>query len=154
MTGVRIVHHSSRRDARGRSVAFGDLPFRHLRAPRELHAATLVRDAVRGNHLHRERTEILVLCAAGPWSLHWDDDAEGAVYRCEFPGDAITLVEVSPGCSHAVVNHSDEELVLFAASSDAYVPGSGETVGREVFPAVDRETFHVEPPADVNVEGD
>ena len=154
MSRVRVSTLSSRRDARGVSVAFGTRPFDFVPTPRDMHVATVVRDAVRGNHLHRDRSELLILRAEGPWMLRWDESEDGPVRECRFSGASVVMVEVDPGCSHAVVNLADTELVLVSISSGTYEAASGETVSREVYPAPQRETFHVEPPRDVNASDD
>ena len=70
----------------------------------DMHVATIEPGAVRGNHYHAERREVLVIMAADRWSLHWDEGADTPARQREFTDPGAVLVTVPPGMSHAIRN--------------------------------------------------
>jgi dTDP-4-dehydrorhamnose 3,5-epimerase-like enzyme len=87
-----------------------------------MHLASTGAQAVRGNHYHVSKREIILVLPGAAWSFHWDEGEGAAVQHRNFSGDAAVLVQVSPGCSHAVRNESSTVLWLLTCSSETYDP--------------------------------
>lgn len=102
--GVRITELDARRDARG--SAFGvPLPFANIG---ECHIATIRPAAVRGNHFHARRREVLVVLYTDRWTLAWDDGQRA------FEGSGAVLVEIEPLTAHAVRNDGSADLQILS----------------------------------------
>jgi mannose-6-phosphate isomerase-like protein (cupin superfamily) len=96
----------------------------------DMHLASTVPGAVRGNHYHLRRREAIVILPGTAWSLHWDEGDGTTPQHRAFPGGSAVLVLVSPGSSHAVRNDGESSLWLVACSSEPYDPT--ETVTRKI----------------------
>ncbi len=114
------------RDARGYVVEPldpGELP-----GQRNFHLVVCEPGAVRANHFHRERTEILVVC--GPALVRW---REGDVLR-DFdvpPGEAWRFT-FPPGTPHAVRNTGSEPGILLSFGSHPLDPASPDVIREEL----------------------
>ncbi len=96
----------------------------------DMHLASTMPGAVRGNHYHLRRREAIVLLPGVNWSLHWNEGEGSAPQHRAFDGSLAVIVLVPPGASHAVRNDGDGALWLVAISSETYDPG--ESVSRKV----------------------
>lgn len=79
----------------------------------EMHVVSLEPGAVRGNHVHPETTEWMLLCG-GPMVVSWRADAgsEEAVIN----GASPALLEIPPGVAHAVRSDADRVVYLLCWS--------------------------------------
>jgi dTDP-4-dehydrorhamnose 3,5-epimerase-like enzyme len=117
-------------DARGSSFTLPAEALDFLGRVADMHLASTLPGAIRGNHYHTRKREAIVFLPGAAWSLHWDNgDATPPQHR-SFDGACAVLVLISPGCSHAVRNDGTSPLWLVAGSSEAYDPS--ETVARKV----------------------
>lgn len=118
----------------GRGSSFG--PPAELFAQRfplgDVHLATIVPGAVRGNHYHLRRRELLAVMATGPWSLHWDSGADTPVRARMFDGTRAVLVTVPIGASHAVRNEGPSVLHLIGLTDGPYDPQQPDAYSRPV----------------------
>jgi hypothetical protein len=69
----------------------------------EMHLVTARRGAVRGDHLHERRRELILVRAAGPWELAWRVPG-GDTARRTFREPGAVLLAVEPGTILAVVS--------------------------------------------------
>lgn len=106
---VRITSIAARTDIRGSSFGV-DLPFPTVA---ECHVATIRPGAVRGNHFHERRRELLVVLYADRWTLLWDEGEGTPVQSRAFEGTGAVLMEADPFCAHAVRNDGARELQIF-----------------------------------------
>jgi oxalate decarboxylase/phosphoglucose isomerase-like protein (cupin superfamily) len=117
---LSVIELSDTGDGRGRS--FGPPP--ELFAQRfplgDLHLSTIVPGAVRGNHYHLQRRELLAIMATEPWSLHWDSGEGTPVQSRTFDGRRAVLVTIPIGSSHAVRNDGTATLHLFGLTDGPY----------------------------------
>ena len=97
---------------------------------KDIHLASSVPGAVRGNHYHLHKREAIILFPGASWSLHWDEGEGTPIQRRSFDGSGAVLLLVSPECSHAVRNDGTTLLWLVACSSEAYDPA--QIVARKV----------------------
>jgi oxalate decarboxylase/phosphoglucose isomerase-like protein (cupin superfamily) len=117
-------------DIRGFSFTLPSAAVDFLKHVSDLHLASIVPGAVRGNHYHLRRREAIVVLPGSAWSLHWDEGEGLPAQHHNFPGSGAMLVLVSPDSSHAVRNDGEGLLWLVACSSETYDPA--ESVVRKV----------------------
>lgn len=117
-------------DERGSSFTVPAEVLAFLGRVADVHIATIVAGAVRGNHFHLRRKEAIVVVHRTEWRLHWDDGESTAVSKREFREGGAEVILVDPGNAHAVQNTGPEPLLIAAFSSEEYDPG--ETVARKI----------------------
>jgi oxalate decarboxylase/phosphoglucose isomerase-like protein (cupin superfamily) len=100
----------------------------------DMHIATIEPGAVRGNHYHAVRREILVVMAMDRWSLHWDEGADTAVRRRNFDGPGAVLITVPIGMSHAIRNDGTVPIRMVGLSDGPYDPDRPDAYSRIVVP--------------------
>ena len=106
---VRVTPVVARTDNRGSSFGI-DVPFASVG---ECHVATIRPGAMRGNHYHEQRRELLVVLYADRWTLLWDEGEATPVQSRTFEGSGAVLMEADPFCAHAVRNDGAKELQVF-----------------------------------------
>jgi oxalate decarboxylase/phosphoglucose isomerase-like protein (cupin superfamily) len=84
-----------------------------------VHVASLAPGAVRGNHVHPDSAEY-VLVWGGRAELAWES-ADGGLAVDKVGQDQLVVYEIPPGVAHAVTNTGDTEIYLMA-----YYFGPGE----------------------------
>jgi predicted RNase H-like nuclease len=127
--GVLVTSLAARADARGSSFNL-HLPFGEVG---ECHIATVRPGAVRGNHYHPRRRELLAVLYSDRWTLLWDDGEGTAVQSRTFAGSGAVLMDADPLCAHAVRNDGAADLQLFVLGDV-----SDETFRRELTPPLTR----------------
>lgn len=127
---VRISELRNSGDARGFSFTAPAEGLAFVGRMSDVHLASTLPGAVRGNHYHLRRREAIVVLPGARWSFHWDEDETNGPQHREFEGSSAVLILISPGASHAVRNDGNEPLWLVAISSETYDPA--ESVTRKV----------------------
>jgi oxalate decarboxylase/phosphoglucose isomerase-like protein (cupin superfamily) len=127
---IQISELANTGDIRGFSFTAPSGALAFLGRVADMHLASTVPGAVRGNHYHLRRREAIVILPGTAWSLHWDEGEGMAAQHRSFDGGSAVLVLVSPGNSHAVRNEGATPLWLVACSSEPYDPT--ESVTRKV----------------------
>ena len=105
---VRVAPLAPRTDARGSSFGV-DLAFENIS---ECHVATVRPGAIRGNHFHTRRREVLVVMYADRWTLLWDEGEGTPMQSRAYEGSGAIVMEVDPLCAHAVRNDGARDLHL------------------------------------------
>lgn len=119
-------------DARGSS--FG-IPAELLKDPfpvADIHVAAIEPGAVRGNHYHAVRREILIVMADDRWSLHWDDGDGTEVRRRDFTGPGTVAITIPLGASHAIRNDGSATLRMMGLTDGPYDPERPDAYRRMV----------------------
>jgi dTDP-4-dehydrorhamnose 3,5-epimerase-like enzyme len=127
---VRVWDVPDSGDRRGNSFTLPAQALQFVGTVRDVHMASMVPGAVRGNHYHTRRREAIVVLCGAPWSLYWDEGAGTNVEKLSFEEAGATLILVSPGASHALRNDGEQEMSIVAFSSEMYDPA--ETVARKL----------------------
>jgi oxalate decarboxylase/phosphoglucose isomerase-like protein (cupin superfamily) len=127
---IRISELGNYGDARGFSFSPPGEALNFIGNIADMHLASTAPGAVRGNHYHLHKQEIVIVLPGSAWSLHWDEGEDTDTQRRTFDGRTAVLVLISPGCSHAVRNDGTVPLWLVACSSEAYDPAT--VVARKV----------------------
>jgi dTDP-4-dehydrorhamnose 3,5-epimerase-like enzyme len=117
---IKITELKNGGDARGFSFTLPAAALEVLGNVADMHLASTGPKSVRGNHYHVSKREIIVVLPGATWSLHWDEGEGTAAQQRNFKGENAVLVQVSPGCSHAVRNEDSVVLWLFTCSSETY----------------------------------
>jgi mannose-6-phosphate isomerase-like protein (cupin superfamily) len=129
-TKIQITELNNGGDVRGLSFTAPAEALAFLGRMADVHLASTMPRAVRGNHYHLRRREAMVVLPGPKWSLHWDEGQASAARHREFDGRSAVLLLVSPGASHAVRSDGHAPLWLVAISSERYDPA--ESVRRKV----------------------
>jgi oxalate decarboxylase/phosphoglucose isomerase-like protein (cupin superfamily) len=128
---VEILELSSQGDERG--VSFSDQMWKtFLQRVKDIHIATIRPGAVRGNHYHRERREVLFVMYFDDWSFHWEAEAGGSFLQRRFRGSGCVTITVEPEISHAVRNDGRVDLFMVGVSDANYDPRKPDAYRREV----------------------
>jgi dTDP-4-dehydrorhamnose 3,5-epimerase-like enzyme len=125
-----VEHLPGKVEERGLSVSVLGEYLRAMGPVEDVHIAAIRPGAVRGNHFHTRKQEIIAIAYQGPWSLHWDCGAGTERRRQEFRGAGGVVVRPPLGWSHAIRNDGDADLWIVALSDRAFDPG--EAVSRQV----------------------
>jgi dTDP-4-dehydrorhamnose 3,5-epimerase-like enzyme len=127
---IRIVELGNTGDGRGFSFTAPAEALDFVGRVADLHLASTAPGAVRGNHYHLRKREVIILLPGTAWSLRWDEGEGTPVQHRRFDGSSAVMVLVLPGVSHAVRNDGETPLWLVACSSEPYDPT--QTVARKV----------------------
>ncbi|RSM73154.1 hypothetical protein DMB66_03750 [Actinoplanes sp. ATCC 53533] len=119
-------------DARGSSHSVPAEVFAEGFGLADMHIAAIEPGAVRGNHFHLARREILVVIAADRWSLHWDDGAGTPAQRRSFAGPGVVLIRVPIGASHAIRNDGAVAMRMVGLTDGPYDPDQPDVFPRPV----------------------
>jgi dTDP-4-dehydrorhamnose 3,5-epimerase-like enzyme len=119
---IQISALSDDGDQRGFSFTLPDEALQFLDGVEDIHIAAILPGAVRGNHFHQRRREILLFQYVGEWSFHWDNGPNTPTQHRSFQGAGTMLIKILPGASHAVRNDGAQTLTLMAACSEPYDP--------------------------------
>lgn len=123
MSGIRITELEPHEDGRGESLRVPVECLAGFGAVREMHAVTIVKGAVRGNHAHPHRAEMMVVRPAGPWTLAWRIPPVSDVSRRRFDGTRVLVLNVDAGIFHALRNDAQEPMSIVSFSDGALAKG-------------------------------
>jgi UDP-2-acetamido-2,6-beta-L-arabino-hexul-4-ose reductase len=100
------------------------------------HVATVKPGAVRGNHLHPEGTEVIVLFGSEALLSYVED---GTSRQALVEADSAVVVTIPPGIPHAFRNTGEGDLVLLCFQSRAYDPDDPDRVAVPLLSAASPE---------------
>jgi dTDP-4-dehydrorhamnose 3,5-epimerase-like enzyme len=119
---IQISELNNNGDGRGFSFTMPSEALDFLGRVADMHLASTLPGAVRGNHYHLHKREAVTLLPGTAWSLHWDEGEGTPAHHRSFDGSSAVTVLISPGTSHAVRNDGESPLWLVACSSEPYDP--------------------------------
>jgi len=93
----------------------------------EVHMAEIEPGAVRGNHYHKSKKEVMVVWYADNWSFGWQSAEETKTKVKDFNGRGAMIVEIAPEAAHAIKNSGDEILRIIAFSDKRSDPRQPDT---------------------------
>ncbi|MGW6446398.1 polysaccharide biosynthesis C-terminal domain-containing protein [Lentzea sp. NPDC055074] len=129
---MRIVELDRSADDRGLSFSLPREQLGLIGAIQDVHIAEVRPGAVRGNHFHAHRDELIAVVHAGRWSVHWDTGEGTEVHSRSFDGSGAVAVVPPRGWAHAVRNDGDETMWIYVASDAAYDQGDPDATRRVV----------------------
>jgi len=126
---LSVLRLEDRDDGRGSAFYLPDEALRWLGGVEEMHVVTIRPGAIRGNHVHLRRREVIVVRSEGPWELGWrvPGGESEEVERRRFEEAQGVLLCVEPGVAHALKNLGERELVVASCSSGRFDPGAPDT---------------------------
>jgi UDP-2-acetamido-2,6-beta-L-arabino-hexul-4-ose reductase len=95
-----------------------------------VHLVTVKPGKIRGNHFHRKSKELLLIKHISSFRLHWME--QDTRRQRSFDGKGAVLVQIDPGCPHAVMNTGTAELTILSLQEHAYDPDSPDLVKVEL----------------------
>ena len=123
-------------DARGDSFSLGSLVGEALPRVGDAHLTTMLPGAIRGNHFHRDRQEVILVLYRDAWTFAWDSGEGTAMEERRFTGAGAVMIEVAPLCAHGVRNDGREPMVLLGMTDGAFDPVRPDSYVRRVIAAV------------------
>lgn len=118
-------------DSRGDSYYIPKEAIDFVGAVDEIHFATIVPGATRGNHYHTERREFIFLIFSDSWRLAWVLLGATDMTTQDFEGEGAVLIQVQPSVVHAIKNTGKSPIHLASFSNRRYNPQNPDTF-REV----------------------
>lgn len=129
---IKILEFDAGNDRRGWSFALDANSYVALPTTQHIHFASIRPLAVRGNHYHAVRNEIIVVFPGAPWELYWDTGASTAVNKRIFEGSKGVAVIVPLGWSHAIRNPGEVDICIASISDRLYTAEDPDTFRRSV----------------------
>lgn len=123
---LTVVHLEDRDDGRGFAFYLPSDAVEWLGTVREVHLVAARPGAIRGNHVHGRRREIILIRSAGPWELAWRPPG-GDTARRTFREPGAVLLAVEPGTPHAIKNLGRDDLTILSCSSGHHDPDDPDT---------------------------
>jgi dTDP-4-dehydrorhamnose 3,5-epimerase-like enzyme len=117
---------------RGCSFNVPAIAFDFVESIKDMHVATIVPNAIRGNHYHVSRKEFIVVLFEDSWVLGWDHGPETKSEQKKFSGKGAVLVEINSSISHAIKNTGQKKITIIACNSSKYNPQHPDTFKRNV----------------------
>jgi len=136
---LRIVRSEDRGDHRGSSFTVPVPSLDFLGSVRDMHMADICPGAVRGNHFHEHRREVLCIRYADQWSLHWDSGADTEIQTKTFNGSGLVVVEIEPNVSHAVRNDGLSTIQVVGFSNASFDPNCPDSHPRPLVQATNSQ---------------
>jgi dTDP-4-dehydrorhamnose 3,5-epimerase-like enzyme len=128
---MQIVELDDSTDDRGFSFSILEENLALIGAIRDVHVAEIRPGAVRGNHYHVHRGELIAVVFTDKWSVHWDTGEGTEIHRRSFDGRGAVAVVPPRGWSHAVKNDGIESMWIYAASDAPYDRHNPDPVARD-----------------------
>lgn len=135
---LSVVELHDSGDTRGSSFNIPAEAFGGQFPVEDMHVATIEPGAVRGNHYHAVRRELLVIMAADRWSLYWDEGAGTPVQQRSFHGPGTVLVTVPTCMAHAIRNDGTIPLTMLGVTDGPYDAGNPDAYSRVLVSALPR----------------
>jgi dTDP-4-dehydrorhamnose 3,5-epimerase-like enzyme len=119
---ITFLDIPDRGDVRGRSFSIPESVFSFLGKLLDIHIASIMPGAVRGNHFHLRHKEVLIVTYVEDWVARWDEGEGTNVQKLKFSGSGTKAILIEPLCSHAIQNIGARDMFLIALSSELYDP--------------------------------
>lgn len=132
--GIEVLILENMGDERGCSYNIPKVAFNYISEIKDIHVATIVPEAVRGNHYHVGRKEIIIVWFLDSWLLAWDQENGTRIESKAYDGSGLLLIEVDMEISHAIKNTGDNDLIVMALSNNEYNIENTDTYRRVVMP--------------------
>ena len=113
--GIFVTSLEDQGDERGESFALPNDLFEFLGMVEEVHLAEIEVGAVRGNHGHTSKKEVLVVWYEDQCRFGWKKNGELQI--TEFKGKGAVLIAIEPKVLHALKNTGAETVRIVAFSN-------------------------------------
>ncbi|MCP4708518.1 MAG: hypothetical protein GY869_07840 [Planctomycetes bacterium] len=123
--GISVMPLEDKGDQRGESFALPNELFEFLGSVEEVHLAEIKVGAVRGNHGHNLKKEVLVVWYEDQCRFGWKKHSEFKI--TEFNGKGALLIAIEPKVLHALKNTGDKKVQIIAFSNMKHDPEKPDT---------------------------
>jgi dTDP-4-dehydrorhamnose 3,5-epimerase-like enzyme len=127
MKPLEFQRVENRADSRGDSYYIPREAIDFVGAIDEIHFATILPSAIRGNHYHIGRREFILLVFSDRWRLVWGSLEGADVTTEDFDGKGAVLIQVQPRIVHAIKNTGNKPIELVSFSNKQYDPQNPDT---------------------------
>ena len=117
----------NRGDQRGASFSLPDDALEFLGQVGEVHFAEILPTAVRGNHYHTGRKEVMAVWFSDNWTFSWNCPPNPQTQIKEFTGQGAILIKIESHQAHAIQNTGREILRIIAFSDKKGDPDQPDT---------------------------
>lgn len=109
---IRIESLEERSDDRGVSFLLPAKSLDFIKKIKDIHLASILPGAVRGNHYHEKIKEILMVLYSDAWIFGYQEKkAEQPTFK-HFEGQSGIVIEIEPGIAHALKNIGTKPLII------------------------------------------
>ncbi|MBU1043363.1 MAG: hypothetical protein KJ915_03070 [Candidatus Omnitrophica bacterium] len=123
---IQIEPLEDHSDDRGVSFSLPLQIFDFMKKIKEIHMATILPGAVRGNHFHEKRKEVIMVLYSDAWIFGYQDKkAEQPTFQ-HFEGEAGIVIKIKPGIAHALKNTGNKPLLIACFSNSANDPKNSD----------------------------
>ncbi len=126
-SGIEVTSRTDAGDPRGLAFAVPSDALAALGGVADVHIMTVRPGAVRGNHFHARKREVLVVLHEDEWELHWSDPG-GKPQSRVFRGAGGVSLTVQPGVAHAIRNTGTADLTVAGLSPVPFDPADPDAV--------------------------
>lgn len=114
-SGIEVTCRADAGDPRGLAFAVPGNALATLGGVADVHLMTVRPGAVRGNHFHARKREVLVVLHEDEWEFHWRDPG-GTPQKQLFRGVGGVSLTVHVGVAHAIRNTGTADLIVAGLS--------------------------------------
>jgi dTDP-4-dehydrorhamnose 3,5-epimerase-like enzyme len=114
-------------DARGDSYSVPQEAIDFLGHIKEIHYATILDSAVRGNHFHKEKKEATVIAYSDKMRIAWKAVGSEAITQQDFEGKGAITIQIHPNVVHAIQNTGDKPVQIICFLNKRYNPQNPDT---------------------------
>jgi dTDP-4-dehydrorhamnose 3,5-epimerase-like enzyme len=114
-------------DARGDSFSIPQKAIEFVGQIDEIHFATILTNAVRGNHYHTEKKEATVITYSDKMRIAWKTQGSEAITQQDFEGKGAIVIQIHPTVVHAIQNLGIEPISIISFSNKRYNPQNPDT---------------------------
>ena len=114
-------------DARGDSYSIPQEALDFVGQIDEIHYATILNSAVRGNHYHTEKKEATIITYSDKMRIAWKTMDSEEITRQDFEGKGAIVIQVQPNVVHAIQNLGAEPMSIISFSNMRYNPQNPDT---------------------------
>ncbi|ACF13812.1 hypothetical protein Ctha_1349 [Chloroherpeton thalassium ATCC 35110] len=117
--GVTIQHLNDFGDTRGEMFRLDEESVAFVGNLQDMHFGAILPGAVRGNHYHIARKELLILIHKEACTVAWQEGEDGEIVRQVFDGNGTVALGFEAGVTHAIKNTGSVPMYLIALSNDS-----------------------------------
>jgi len=128
MPFIEIRHLNNLGDHRGVMHRINQSSLDFLGQFREMHTGTIEPGAIRGNHYHTNRKELLIMIHSDTFQFAWQEAGQGIIQTKTFTGSGAAAIEISPGAIHAIKNTGQQTVTMIACSDGKFDPEYKDTI--------------------------
>jgi dTDP-4-dehydrorhamnose 3,5-epimerase-like enzyme len=104
-------------DSRGFSFVIPSQIFSFLETVQEMHIVQLLPDAIRGNHYHQHRKEVLIVVYKDDWLWGWQQLDASVPQQQIFSGQGAVLITLEAQTVHAIKNIGQHNITVVSCSN-------------------------------------